>query len=56
MASFTFPGNVKPHFDERNRIYELDSCSGFGKVTLVYKTIKAGSLIRFKVTTYVDSF
>ncbi|XP_065059602.1 tubulin polyglutamylase complex subunit 2-like [Rhopilema esculentum] len=35
-------GRIKPHFDERNRIYELDSCNGNGKVCLVYKDLKAG--------------
>uniref|UniRef100_F6VUY6 Tubulin polyglutamylase complex subunit 2 n=1 Tax=Monodelphis domestica TaxID=13616 RepID=F6VUY6_MONDO len=30
----------KPHFDSRNRIFELDSCSGNGKVCLVYKRDK----------------
>ncbi|KAM9102141.1 tubulin polyglutamylase complex subunit 2 isoform X2 [Sarcophilus harrisii] len=30
----------KPHFDSRNRIFELDSCSGNGKVCLVYKKDK----------------
>ena len=42
--SFTlFAGRIKPHFDERNRIYELDSCNGSGKVCLVYKDLKAGT-------------
>ncbi|KPP66159.1 hypothetical protein Z043_115372, partial [Scleropages formosus] len=26
-----------PHFDSRSRIFELDPCSGNGKVCLVYK-------------------
>ncbi|XP_036611373.1 tubulin polyglutamylase complex subunit 2 isoform X2 [Trichosurus vulpecula] len=30
----------KPHFDSRNQIFELDSCSGNGKVCLVYKKDK----------------
>uniref|UniRef100_A0A8C5XCH8 Tubulin polyglutamylase complex subunit 2 n=1 Tax=Microcebus murinus TaxID=30608 RepID=A0A8C5XCH8_MICMU len=30
----------KPHFDSRSVIFELDSCSGNGKVCLVYKTGK----------------
>uniref|UniRef100_A0A4X2LTJ5 Knr4/Smi1-like domain-containing protein n=2 Tax=Vombatus ursinus TaxID=29139 RepID=A0A4X2LTJ5_VOMUR len=30
----------KPHFDSRNRIFELDSCNGNGKVCLVYKKDK----------------
>ncbi|CAB3980617.1 Hypothetical predicted protein, partial [Paramuricea clavata] len=32
-------GNVKPHFDEKNKCFELDSCLGFAKVCLVYKDI-----------------
>lgn len=37
-----FLGHLKPHFDDRNRVYELDSCGGNGKVCLVYKDLKAG--------------
>ncbi|KAF7473701.1 tubulin polyglutamylase complex subunit 2 [Marmota monax] len=33
----------KPHFDSRNVIFELDSCSGNGKVCLVYKSGKPAS-------------
>uniref|UniRef100_A0A8C5JTF0 Knr4/Smi1-like domain-containing protein n=1 Tax=Jaculus jaculus TaxID=51337 RepID=A0A8C5JTF0_JACJA len=32
----------KPHFDSRSVIFELDSCSGNGKVCLVYKSGKPG--------------
>jgi len=39
---FDREGHVKPHFNERNRIYELDGCEGNGKVCLVYKDLKAG--------------
>eukprot|EP00112_Aurelia_sp_Birch-Aquarium-sp1_P023861 Seg729.16 transcript_id=Seg729.16/GoldUCD/mRNA.D3Y31 product="Tubulin polyglutamylase complex subunit 2" protein_id=Seg729.16/GoldUCD/D3Y31 len=35
-------GHTRPHFDDRNRVYELDSCNGNGKVCLVYKDLKAG--------------
>lgn len=35
-------GHVKPHFDNRCKVFELDPCDGFGKVCLVYKDIKAG--------------
>eukprot|EP00794_Sanderia_malayensis_P009848 gene9848-10858_t len=35
-------GRAKPHFDQRNRIFELDNCAGNGKVCLVYKEVKAG--------------
>ncbi|XP_020907255.1 tubulin polyglutamylase complex subunit 2 isoform X2 [Exaiptasia diaphana] len=35
-------GHIKPHFDGRSKIYELDSCNGCGKVCLVYKDLKAG--------------
>ncbi|XP_075439832.1 tubulin polyglutamylase complex subunit 2-like [Ascaphus truei] len=34
--------SVKPHFDSRNVIFELDPCNGNGKVCLVYKTSKPG--------------
>ena len=40
---------MKPHFNERNRIYELDGCEGNGKVCLVYKDLKAGMLVNFLV-------
>ncbi|XP_076692771.1 tubulin polyglutamylase complex subunit 2 isoform X3 [Callospermophilus lateralis] len=33
----------KPHFDSRSVIFELDSCSGNGKVCLVYKSGKPAS-------------
>ena len=32
-------GNAKPHFDERNKCFELDSCLGFAKICLVYKDV-----------------
>ncbi|KAK3753503.1 hypothetical protein QZH41_017993 [Actinostola sp. cb2023] len=35
-------GHMKPHFDGRSKVFELDSCNGCGKVCLVYKNIKAG--------------
>ncbi|XP_044513781.1 tubulin polyglutamylase complex subunit 2 [Gracilinanus agilis] len=35
----------KPHFDSRNRIFELDSCSGNGKVCLVYKKDKPDAFV-----------
>ncbi|MGH0187803.1 UNVERIFIED_CONTAM: hypothetical protein FKN15_026575 [Acipenser sinensis] len=31
---------VKPHFDSRSRIFELDACNGNGKVCLVYRNVK----------------
>ncbi|XP_013417427.1 tubulin polyglutamylase complex subunit 2 [Lingula anatina] len=36
------PIHPKPHFDQRARIFELDSCDGHGKVCLVYKCAKPG--------------
>ncbi|KAE8636841.1 hypothetical protein XENTR_v10003161 [Xenopus tropicalis] len=33
----------QPHFDSRNAIFELDPCSGNGKVCLVYKTAGSGA-------------
>ncbi|XP_032217951.1 tubulin polyglutamylase complex subunit 2 isoform X2 [Nematostella vectensis] len=38
-------GHVKPHFDSRSKLFELDPCDGFGKVCLVYKDVKAGVTI-----------
>ncbi|XP_068691129.1 tubulin polyglutamylase complex subunit 2-like [Montipora foliosa] len=35
-------GHVKPHFDTRCKVFELDPCDSFGKVCLVYKDVKAG--------------
>lgn len=35
-------GHIKPHFDNRCKLFELDPCDGYGKVCLVYKDIKAG--------------
>lgn len=35
-------GHIKPHFDNRCKVFELDPCDGYGKVCLVYKDIKAG--------------
>nr|XP_046166661.1 tubulin polyglutamylase complex subunit 2 [Oncorhynchus gorbuscha] len=35
-------GLVEPHFDSRSRIFELDPCSGNGKVCLVYKDCTEG--------------
>ncbi len=43
---FLFQGNLKPHFDERNKCFELDSCLGFAKVCLVYKDIASGIITR----------
>ena len=42
--SFTLitAGHVKPHFDNRCKVFELDPCDGHGKVCLVYKDVKAG--------------
>lgn len=37
-----FSGHIKPHFDNRCKLFELDPCDGHGKVCLVYKDIKAG--------------
>ena len=37
-----YKGHIKPHFDNRCKVFELDPCDGFGKVCLVYKDIKAG--------------
>ena len=31
-----------PHFDGRARIFELDPCSGYGKVSLVYRKATPG--------------
>lgn len=38
-----FHGHDKPHFDQRNKIYELDSCLGFAKVCLVFKNVANGT-------------
>ncbi|CAB1354175.1 unnamed protein product [Coregonus sp. 'balchen'] len=35
-------GPAEPHFDSRSRIFELDPCSGNGKVCLVYKDCTEG--------------
>ncbi|XP_031551944.1 tubulin polyglutamylase complex subunit 2-like [Actinia tenebrosa] len=35
-------GHVKPHFDNRCKVFEVDPCDGSGKVCLVYKHIRAG--------------
>ncbi|XP_066021529.1 tubulin polyglutamylase complex subunit 2-like [Pocillopora verrucosa] len=35
-------GHLKPHFDNRCKVFELDPCDSYGKVCLVYKDIKAG--------------
>ncbi|CAH3138253.1 unnamed protein product [Pocillopora meandrina] len=35
-------GHIKPHFDNRCKVFELDACDSYGKVCLVYKDIKAG--------------
>ena len=44
IISFTLitAGHVKPHFDNRCKVFELDPCDGHGKVCLVYKDVKAG--------------
>lgn len=34
---------MEPHFDSRSRIFELDPCSGNGKVCLVYKDCTEGT-------------
>ena len=33
---------MRPHFDSRSKVFELDPCGGFGKVCLVYNDLKAG--------------
>ena len=33
---------VKPKFDHRSRIFELDACDGYSKVCLVYRGTKLG--------------
>lgn len=38
---------MKPHFDEKNKCFELDSCLGFAKVCLVYKDIASGIVVFF---------
>ncbi|KAJ7999703.1 hypothetical protein DPEC_G00197160 [Dallia pectoralis] len=35
-------GPAEPHFDSRSRIFELDPCSGNGKVCLVFKNCSKG--------------
>ena len=44
IISFTLitAGHLKPHFDNRCKVFELDPCDGYGKVCLVYKDVKAG--------------
>ena len=34
--------SLKPKFDHRSRIFELDPCDGFGKVCLIYRNTRAG--------------
>ncbi|XP_066566803.1 tubulin polyglutamylase complex subunit 2 isoform X2 [Amia ocellicauda] len=34
----------EPHFDSRSRIFELDPCSGNGKVCLVYRNTEPGAV------------
>lgn len=51
---FDEEGRSIPHFDERNRIYELDGCSGNGKVCLVYKELKAGFTISKPEIWFLD--
>ncbi|XP_064609475.1 tubulin polyglutamylase complex subunit 2-like [Liolophura sinensis] len=38
------PGGIKPRFDSTCKLYELDPCDGYGKVCLVYKGCKIGTL------------
>ncbi|XP_030047753.1 tubulin polyglutamylase complex subunit 2 [Microcaecilia unicolor] len=38
-------GREKPCFNSRNLIFELDSCSGNGKVCLVYRVSKTGLIL-----------
>jgi len=43
-----------PHFDGRSRVFEIDSCSGFGKVCLVYRKSTPGiSTILFGIKAVV---
>ncbi|XP_039615044.1 tubulin polyglutamylase complex subunit 2 [Polypterus senegalus] len=44
----------KPHFDYRSRIFELDSCSGNGKVCLVYKKTQPGVLAKQCEVWFLD--
>ncbi|XP_008318635.1 tubulin polyglutamylase complex subunit 2 [Cynoglossus semilaevis] len=43
-----------PHFDSRSRIFELDSCSGNGKVCLVYKNCTPGVVAQQSEIWFLD--
>ncbi|XP_076027119.1 tubulin polyglutamylase complex subunit 2 [Genypterus blacodes] len=43
-----------PHFDPRSRIFELDSCSGNGKVCLVYKNCTPGVVAQNSEMWFLD--
>ena len=47
VADYTFSLLVesRPKFDHSSRLFELDSCGGFGKVCLVYKDTKPGTCL-----------
>ena len=38
--------DTSPRFDYSSRLFELDSCGGFGKVCLAYKDTKSGEIMR----------
>ena len=48
-----FVGHVRPHFDSRSKVFELDPCGGFGKVCLVYNDLKAGEE-KIELPYYLD--
>ncbi|XP_018602347.1 tubulin polyglutamylase complex subunit 2 [Scleropages formosus] len=43
-----------PHFDSRSRIFELDPCSGNGKVCLVYKNCTPGMVAEQSELWFLD--
>ncbi|XP_038133757.1 tubulin polyglutamylase complex subunit 2 [Cyprinodon tularosa] len=43
-----------PHFDARSRIYELNSCSGNGRVCLVYKNCTPGVVAQQSEIWFLD--
>ncbi|KAL0977776.1 hypothetical protein UPYG_G00161050 [Umbra pygmaea] len=45
---------VEPHFDSRSRIFELDPCSGNGKVCLVYRNCEKGVVAQQSEVWFLD--
>lgn len=40
-----FVGLEKPSFDSRCKIYEMDPCDGYGRVCLVFRENKTGTIM-----------